>query len=161
MLLRGSSHARLSQNSSALRVAQAKPASLAGNDQRIALGPQGPPACRNSRWPRQPAEWTRRSVRWATDSALAHHPGLCTMSEERDGALSILASSSKPEGASVSSSGLDMSVRSKSGSTCGNVRDEALIRSPARSLHRGGRGGRSLGEALAARVSAAGLPGVR
>ena len=25
------------------------------------------------RWVRQPAEWTRRSVRWATDSALAHH----------------------------------------------------------------------------------------
>ena len=24
------------------------------------------------RWPRQPAEWTRRSVRWTTDSALAH-----------------------------------------------------------------------------------------
>ena len=78
-----------------------------------------------------------------------------TISEERDGVLSILASSSKPEGTSVSSSGLDMSVRSKSGSTCGNVRDEALIRSPARSLHRGGRGGRSLGKALAARGSAA------
>ena len=25
------------------------------------------------RWLRQPAEWTRRSVRWTTDSALAHH----------------------------------------------------------------------------------------
>ena len=70
---------------------------------------------------------------------------MITISEERDGVLSILASSSKPEGTPVSSSGLDMSVRSKSGSTCGNVRDEALIRSPARSLHRGGRGGRSLG----------------
>ena len=80
---------------------------------------------------------------------------MITISEERDGVLSILASSSKPEGTSVSSSGLDMSVRSKSGSTCGNVRDEALIRSPARSLHRGGRGGRSLGEALAARGGAA------
>ena len=71
-----------------------------------------------------------------------------------DGVLSIWASS-KPEGTSVSSSGVDMSVRSKSGSACGNVRDRALIRGPARSLHRGGRGGRSLGEALAARGSAA------
>ena len=76
---------------------------------------------------------------------------MITISEERDGVLSILASSSKPEGTSVSSSGLDMSVRSKSGSACGNVRDRALIRGPARSLHRGGRGGRSLGGARAAR----------
>ena len=44
---------------------------------------------------------------------------MITISEERDGVLSILASSSKPEGTSVSSSGLDMSVRSKSGRPAG------------------------------------------
>ena len=80
-----------------------------------------------------------------------HSNGNSRLTEERDEVLSILASSLKPEGTSVSSSGLDMSVRSKSGSTCRNVRAEALIRSPARSLYRGGRGGRSLGKALAAR----------
>ena len=33
------------------------------------------------RWVRQPAEWTRRSVRWATDSALAHHtPSVSSLS---------------------------------------------------------------------------------
>ena len=56
---------------------------------------------------------------------------MITISEERDGVLSILASSSKPEGTSVSSSGLDMSVRSKSGSTCENVRDKGLDQGPS------------------------------
>ena len=39
---------------------------------------------------------------------------LVTISDVRDGVLSISASSLKPEGTSVSSSGLDMSVQSRS-----------------------------------------------
>ena len=56
---------------------------------------------------------------WGVDRARHTVPPPPGLSEERDGVLSILASSSKPEGTSVSSSGLDMSVRSKSGRPAG------------------------------------------
>ena len=67
------------------------------------------------------------------DANQAAAAGEEVFSEERDGVLSISASSLKPEGTSVSSSGLDMSVRSKSGRPAGTYGTRALIRGPARS----------------------------
>ena len=64
-------------------------------------------------------------------------------SDERGGVLSILASSSKPEGTSVSSSGLDMSVQSRSLSNSGREEtpgaDQARRLTPSTEADWGGR----------------------
>ena len=69
---------------------------------------------------------------------------MITISDVRDGVLSISASSLKPEGTSVSSSGLDMSVQSRSLSISGEGKTpEGLIRpggSPPRPRRTGAAG---------------------